>query len=62
LALDLSVSAFLGDNIKYFEELLPHPIEDLRHYQPHYIISVPLIYETLYRIGIGSICFCFPWR
>lgn len=22
--------------------------EDLRHYQPHYIISVPLVYETLY--------------
>ncbi|KAF5189369.1 Long-chain-fatty-acid--coa ligase [Thalictrum thalictroides] len=28
-------------NIKNFKE-------DLRHYQPHYIISVPLIYETLY--------------
>ncbi|XP_021681518.2 probable acyl-activating enzyme 16, chloroplastic isoform X3 [Hevea brasiliensis] len=23
--------------------------EDLRHYQPHYMISVPLVYETLYR-------------
>uniref|UniRef100_A0A2P2K9N6 AMP-dependent synthetase/ligase domain-containing protein n=1 Tax=Rhizophora mucronata TaxID=61149 RepID=A0A2P2K9N6_RHIMU len=23
--------------------------DDLRHYQPHYIISVPLVYETLYR-------------
>ncbi|CAN4120852.1 unnamed protein product [Withania somnifera] len=22
--------------------------EDLRHYQPHYLISVPLVYETLY--------------
>ncbi|KAK7230536.1 hypothetical protein RIF29_48648 [Crotalaria pallida] len=23
---------------------------DLAHYQPHYLISVPLVYETLYRI------------
>ncbi|KAL0340563.1 UNVERIFIED_CONTAM: putative acyl-activating enzyme 16, chloroplastic [Sesamum radiatum] len=23
--------------------------EDLRRYQPHYVISVPLVYETLYR-------------
>ncbi|KAJ4954566.1 hypothetical protein NE237_011349 [Protea cynaroides] len=24
-------------------------LKDLQHYQPHYIISVPLVYETLYR-------------
>ncbi|XP_043722147.1 probable acyl-activating enzyme 16, chloroplastic isoform X2 [Telopea speciosissima] len=23
--------------------------EDLKHYQPHYLIAVPLVYETLYR-------------
>ncbi|KAL6582049.1 Long-chain-fatty-acid--[acyl-carrier-protein] ligase AEE15, chloroplastic [Orobanche minor] len=26
--------------------------EDLRRYQPNYLISVPLVYETLYRVGI----------
>ncbi|KAL6638689.1 hypothetical protein ACP70R_023800 [Stipagrostis hirtigluma subsp. patula] len=25
--------------------------EDLQRYQPHYIISVPLVYETLYRLS-----------
>ncbi|KAK3034164.1 hypothetical protein RJ639_034660 [Escallonia herrerae] len=24
--------------------------EDLRRYQPHYVISVPLVYQTLYRL------------
>ncbi|CAL5413923.1 unnamed protein product [Camellia sinensis] len=28
--------------------------EDLRHYQPNYLISVPLVYETLYKYVISS--------
>jgi long-chain acyl-CoA synthetase len=26
--------------------------DDLKRYQPHYLISVPLVYETLYRYAL----------
>ncbi|RVW19740.1 Long-chain-fatty-acid--[acyl-carrier-protein] ligase AEE15, chloroplastic [Vitis vinifera] len=29
---------------------VPNLKEDLRRYQPQYLISVPLVYETLYRV------------